>query len=224
MRADRKMLIGWSLLLFLGLIWGSSYILIKKGLEAFDPVELAALRISISALAFMPLFFGRWSTINWKKWPYLLVVGFAGSFIPAFLFAFAQTELNSSTTGVLSSLTPLFTLVLGVLFFKVPLQWIKLFGVLIGLGGAIFLIGYTRQEGLGGDWRYGFLAVAACAFYATSVNTVKTYLWDMSAPSISAAAFFLVGLPAIGYLAMTDIGWRIAGEAEAVFDRVKRFQ
>ena len=194
----------WGILLLVAVIWGSSYILIKKGLIAYSPTQLASLRVVISALAFLPVFIARRHRINWSALRYLLVVGFSGSFIPAFLFAFAQTQINSSTTGILSSLTPLFTLILGISFFGVAIQLRKVVGVIIGLAGAVFLILYGRSAGMEGNLWYGLLVVLGCACYALSVNTVKTYLQDMSAITISAVSFILIGIPAVLYLFTTD--------------------
>ncbi len=190
----------WILLGLLGLVWGSSYVLIKKGLEAFSPEQVACLRISITALAFTPVFILRFKKIDWSKLKYFAIVGFAGSFFPAFLFAFAQTQISSSITGVLSSLTPLFTLALGILFFKTPFFWAKVLGVLVGLAGAILLIIFGKEAGSDGNIWYGLLVVLGSLLYALSANTVGSYLQDMNALTISAVSFILIGVPALAYL------------------------
>jgi len=69
----------YSILIFLSLVWGSSFILIKKALIAFDPVEVACMRISISAIAFTPFLLWQFRNVDWKKWKYFLLVGFTGS-------------------------------------------------------------------------------------------------------------------------------------------------
>ncbi|MCB0643129.1 MAG: DMT family transporter, partial [Phaeodactylibacter sp.] len=192
---------------FLALTWGSSYILIKKSLVAFSPEQVAALRITISAIAFLPFLLARIKRIDWSKWRFFLVVGLAGSGLPAILFAVAQTHLTSSFTGILSSLTPLFTLLLGISFFGVPFYWNKLVGVMIGLAGAFLLIVVDSQSGPLGtqsSFFYGFLVVLATALYALSSNTVKTYLGHLDSITISAAAFFLIGPMGISLLATTD--------------------
>ena len=190
----------WILLGLLGLVWGSSYVLIKKRLEAFSPEQVACLRISITALAFTPVFILRFKKIDWSKLKYFAIVGFADSFFPAFLFAFAQTQISSSITGVLSSLTPLFTLALGILFFKTPFFWSKALGVLVGLAGAILLIVFGKEAGSDGNMWYGLLVVLGSLLYASSANTVGSHLQDMNALTISAVSFILIGVPAISYL------------------------
>ena len=108
--------IGFATLVFLALIWGSSFILIKKGLLAFSPMQVASLRIGIAGLAFLPFFILNFKKIDWSKILQIFIVGFAGSAFPALLFSIAQTEVSSSVAGVLNSLTPLFVLIQGTLF------------------------------------------------------------------------------------------------------------
>lgn len=196
-------LLSWAILLLLALVWGSSYILIKKGLVAFAPEQLACIRISFSTLAYFPLFLYRFRDIDWSKAKALIIVGMAGSFIPAFLFAIAQTELSSSLTGLLSSLTPLFTLLQAFIFFKMPYSWSKMVGLLLGFLGAAFLVYYGQTDSSANIW-YGGLVIIACILYATSANTVKASLQDMNPFTLSAASFVLVGPPALLYLLSTD--------------------
>lgn len=184
-------------LALLGLVWGSSYILIKKGLEVYNPVQLAGLRVSISALAFLPVFLYRLRKVDLSKIHFLLVVGIAGSFLPAFLFAFAQTKISSSVTGVLSSLTPLFTLATGVLFFRSPMLWSKILGVLAGLAGASLLVLFGREAGFSGSGSYALLVVLASLLYSLSANTVNSHLKEMDAITISAVSFAIIGIPGV---------------------------
>jgi len=209
----------WAILLTLSLIWGSSYILIKKGLVSFSPVQLATLRVSISGLAFLPLVWKHWPRFRREKLKYIAVVGLSGSFIPAFMFAFAQTEISSAVTGILSSLTPLFTLLLGLLFFRLPFQWGKIVGVLLGLSGASLLILLGDGE-LGGNPWYGMFVVIGSLCYALSANTVKVGLQDMPALTISVFSFILIGIPGWLYfpfsgipetLAQTEGAWLALG-------------
>jgi drug/metabolite transporter (DMT)-like permease len=194
----------WLILVMLSMIWGSSFILIKKSLIAFSPEQVACLRISISALAFIPFLAARFKRIDWKKWRYFLLVGVAGSALPSFLFAFAQTQINSTMAGILNSLTPLFTLILGMLFFGAPFILKKTGGVFLGLLGAILLILWSNDQGLSGHWVYALLVIGATICYATSVNTVGAFLKDVHSVTISAVSFSFMGLPALIYLFSTD--------------------
>lgn len=192
--------LAWLGMFFLALVWGTSYILIKRGLAAFSPEQVASIRMAITALSFLPFFIWQFSKIDWSKWKELAVVGFAGSFIPAFLFATAQTKISSSLTGILSSLTPLFTLFVGMAFFKVKGTWTKVIGVLLGLAGGIWLLiidrGLLDLEGI----LYGILVIIACLFYAISNNVIKTYLQHFPTLAISTVSYLMVGALAMAYL------------------------
>jgi drug/metabolite transporter (DMT)-like permease len=203
-QTENVSLTSWLLLLLLSLIWGSSYILIKKGLVAYSPTQLASMRISISMLAFLPFFIYRFRKIDWSRWKYYAIIGLSGNFFPAFLFAFAETEISSSIAGVLSSLTPLFTLLLGLLFYAVRFSWYKAAAVVIGLAGAVLLIAFGGGDHLEGNNWYGLLVVLAAMMYALSANTVKKHLNDIDPIDMSVGSFMMMGPPAFLYLFRTD--------------------
>lgn len=187
----------WSILIVLALVWGSSYILMKKALVVFEPMELAGLRILISSLFFLPFFIKNFKKIVWQNWKYYLIVGLLGSGFPALLFAFAQTKLNSSLTGILSSLTPLFTLITGILFFSKSINRNQVIGVIVGLSGALLLMALGNEQAQFDLQTLGFtaLVVLACLFYALSSNTVGSKLPNKSSFDISTSAFtFLLPL------------------------------
>jgi drug/metabolite transporter (DMT)-like permease len=136
----RSYTIGWAILILLSITWGASFILIKKGLLAFSPMQVASLRIGIAGLAFLPVLIINFKKIDWTQIQPLLIVGFAGSAIPALLFSLAQTQVSSSVAGVLNSMTPIFVLIQGVLFYGLVLTRNKLLGVILGFLGASLLI------------------------------------------------------------------------------------
>lgn len=199
------------ILLALSLVWGSSFILIKKALIAFDPIDLACMRISISALAFTPIILLRRKSIPWKNWKLYLAVGLTGSGIPAFMYFIAQTNINSTVSGLLNSLTPIWTLIIGILIFKNKLDLSKTFGVLIGFLGAALLILFGKSEGANTNLWYGLFVVLGTLCYGMSGNLVKHYFQNVDSIIISATSFFLIGPPAIAYLmysgAVTNITW-----------------
>ena len=208
-------------MLVLGLVWGSSFILIKKSLIAFSSNEVGLLRIGISALAFLPVALSSFKKITPKDIKLLLLVGLAGSGIPSFLFPLAQTQISSSVAGLLNSLTPLFTLILGIFFFGNGFKWTKVGGVLIGLVGAALLILFGSSIGNDPVSWFSLFAVLATICYAISVNTVGTYLQHLKPITTSATSFLMIGIPALVYIAFfSDIpntvltdehGWQSLG-------------
>lgn len=210
----------WLLLIFLSIIWGTSYILIKKAVSVYPPMQVGSLRLSISALFCLPFVWYQWRKIPWGRIKILLLVGITGTGLPSFLFPLAQAHMSSSLAGILNSLTPLFTLILGMLLFKTKFAWGKTLGVTIGLLGAASLFLFGEKAGFQGSITYGFLIVFATICYATSTNLVGFYLRDVSSIIISTISFIMVGIPAMLFLMTTDFtttlqthpqGWEALG-------------
>lgn len=206
------------ILLVLSLIWGSSFILMKRGLEVFSAVQVGAFRLTIAALALSPVVIANFGPAIRKKLPYFAVVGLVGNGIPAFLFAAAQTHITSSTAGALNALTPLFTLLLGVWLFHMPFTRSMLRGVIIGLLGAMVLILLQGNGLFDPNWAWGLLVVLAALMYGTSVNTVSRFLRDVKPVITAAVPLVLAGIPASILLFSTDFTERLAlpGAWEAV--------
>lgn len=175
----------------LAFIWGSSFILMKKGLVVFNDLEVAQLRMGIAWLSLLPFVWKKLFYIEKKHIIPILIVGLFGNGFPAFLFTKAQTELDSSLVGILNALVPLFTFVLAMLLFKTKVKVSQLIGILLGLSGAVWLIagGGLVLE----NTSYSWYVIIATLCYAISLNTIKNYLQDMSAMDISGLAFFVVG-------------------------------
>lgn len=203
------------MLLLLGCIWGSSFILIKQGLIGLSAIQVACLRIIISMLALSPLLVRHLPKVPKGKWLAIFGVGLFGSGIPPFMFALAQTKLDSALTGIINATTPLFTLLLGVAIFGLVLQWMKIAGVIVGLAGSAVLIllgsGQIDTSALG----YGGLILIATLGYGTSINIIGRYLNTLNPLTISAVSFLLIGIPALAVLLSTDFIARISTSTAA---------
>jgi drug/metabolite transporter (DMT)-like permease len=191
--------VSWLLLISLVLIWGSSFIIMKKGLLYFSAVQVGALRLGITFLFLIPFVIKRIPKVTRKQLPGFLIVGIIGNGIPAYLFAIAQTGLDSSITGVLNSLTPLFALLIGLFFFKFKAKWYNIVGVFIGLFGTIGLL-TVIEHGFIFNFRYAILVIIATILYAINLNVIKYYLKDVEAITITSFAFTFVGLPSLIFL------------------------
>jgi drug/metabolite transporter (DMT)-like permease len=191
--------LSWIILIALALTWGSSFILMKEGLKAFSSQEVAALRIGIASLFMLP-FLVKYHGISRRHLPGLLIMGILGSLIPAFLFTAAETRISSSLAGMLNALTPLFTIVVGALFFKLSIRKNQVIGVLTGFAGAVALLLWSDDKGQSSNAVYALLIVVATLFYAISVNSIKKYLSDMNSIAATAWSFAFVGPVALIYL------------------------
>lgn len=196
----------WVLLFVLALIWGSSFILIKRGLVGLNPYQLGSLRIIFATLFLLIIGFKSIATIPHGKWKYIALTAFIGTFIPVYLFAIAETEISSSITAVLNSLTPLGALVIGLLAFGLQVQRQQLFGVIIGLIGSILLIANGAANNPEQNYWYALLVIFAAFCYSLNVNLIKKYLSDVKPLAITAGNFIVVLVPALIVLFSTDFG------------------
>ncbi len=195
----------WLLLFFLALIWGSSFILMKKGLESFRADQVAALRISITAISLLPFAVMRRKDVEPSKVKIIFLQGLFGNFIPAFLFAAAQTQIESAAAGILNSLSPVWVFVLGIFFFRSKYNWIKLLGVSIAFSGVMLLMLFQPQHGVASNGYFGWLIVLATLSYGLSANITKKSLNNVRPITITAIAFAIVLIPTVIYLLSTGV-------------------
>jgi len=184
----------------LALTWGSSFILIKKGLIYFSDVEVGALRISIAFSVFIPLAIRRRKKIKAKHFLYIVIVGIIGSTAPAFLFAKAETGIDSSLAGILNSMTPLFTFIISFAFFRYKARWFNLLGLLLALSGAIGLIVVSGEGNITFNLTYASFVIIATICYAINVNVIHYKLQDLDNVTIATYGFTFAGIPTMIYL------------------------
>jgi drug/metabolite transporter (DMT)-like permease len=206
-------LVNWGFLIVLALIWGSSFILIKRGLEIFSPGEVGAYRIVAAATFLLPLSLPRVKKLSSQQIQNLLLVGLVGSFIPAFLFAKAQTQLSSSLTGVLNALTPLFVVLVGALFFSSKITLRNGIGLAIAFIGVVVLV--TVKEGadfgtFSGINGYAFFVILACVCYGFNLNLIKFRFEKLKPIEITAISLLVVLPMALIYLmAGTNFSYKV---------------
>ena len=187
----------WFYLISLSLIWGSSFILIKKALVGLEADQLGSLRIIFSSIIIILIAWKRLSKITTLEWKWITISAFLGSFFPAFLFAFAEKEIDSAVASIINSIVPLNTVIIGMVLFNIRSTKRQIIGVLIGLAGTYMLI--MSGINLNPDQNYlysGF--VILCSFlYALNVNIIKKYLQHLSALTITVGHFAVIIIPAV---------------------------
>ncbi len=180
--------LNWLILIILAFIWGTSFILIKKGLESYNSFQIASLRIFISFVFLLPIAIKNIKLVNRKNIGSFLIIGFIGSAFPAFLYPAAQTNIDSSVAGMLNSLTPVFTLLFGMFFYSRKAKTHQVLGIILGFIGAAGLI----YKGSFSFNSYGLYIVLATMFYGISSNQVAQ-LKNINGMIITALAFLFVG-------------------------------
>lgn len=190
----------WIYLMGLALIWGSSFILIKKGLIGLSALQVGSLRIIFAAIFLLLIGFKSLSKIPKEKWKFIAMTSMFGTFVPAFLFALAQTEIDSSVSSILNSLTPLNTLILGALVFGVSFERRQIWGVFVGLVGSVLLVLNGAMNHPDQNYYYAILVIIASVCYAINVNLIKRFLSDLSPLSITTGNFLVLLFPSLTIL------------------------
>lgn len=186
----------------LSFIWGSSFILMKEGLKELNAYQVAALRIFSAGIVLLPRAIKQFRTIPTGKTGYIILSGLLGSFFPAFLYCIAETKIDSSLAAFLNALTPISTIVIGVLFFKSLLPVQKVFGVLLGLiGMGVLLLGDGSINM--GNLSYSSLVLVATICYSLNANLVSGFLKDVGSTLIATVAFTVLIIPSILILVLT---------------------
>lgn len=194
----------WFFLIILSLIWGSSFILIKKGLIGLNPYQLGSLRIIFAAVFLLAIGFKTLPKIPQGQWKFIALTSLFGTFIPAYLFSIAETEIDSSISAILNSLTPLNTLILGVFAFGLNFKRNQIIGVFIGLVGSVLLVFNGAANHPEQNYYYAILVLIASICYAINVNLIKKHLSNLSALTISTGNFTVLLLPAITILCFSN--------------------
>lgn len=194
----------WFYLFLLALTWGSSFILIKKGLLGLSPFQLGSLRTVMSSLFIFTIGFKSLKTIQSHQWKWIIITGFIGTFFPSFLFAFAETEVDSGIVSILNSLVPLNTVLIGLAVFKITSTKTQVFGVILGFVGASLLIFNSMELHPDQNYLYAGFVILATVMYASSVNIIKRYLQDVKPIAIATGNFVAIIIPAILVLSFSN--------------------
>lgn len=198
--SEKRKIWHWLVLALLSLIWGTSYILMKKGLQSFSSAQIGSLRILITFICLSPVAFKHIRKLNRSNLLSVFLIGLMGSAIPAFLFPLAETRISSSLAGMLNALSPVFTLLLGIFIYKRNAIKTQVAGILLGLIGAVGLL-YSDSFSIN---YYGLFVVLATLMYGFSSNEVSK-VKGLNGIQIAALSFFLTSPIAIIYLLFSDM-------------------
>ena len=198
-----KGFLNWFIFILLSIIWGSSFILMKGGLQHLTAYQVAALRILSSGIVLLPPAIRFFSRVPKDKLAVIFLSGVLGSLLPAFLFCIAEEGIDSALAGTLNSLTPIFVIITGAILFKSKASANKIWGVIIAITGSVLLLfsrGHLQQSN---DLLYVSFVVLATIFYGINVNMVHRQLEDIGSLQIAAVALSLNAIPALIVLAFT---------------------
>lgn len=203
----------WVLLTILSLTWGSSFILIKQSIAVYDPIQTGALRLAIAGIVLVFFGIGNFKYIPRKLFPWVVVGGCLGNFLPMFLFPLAQEKVSSSMAGILDSLVPIFILLFGFLFFGIKSRPTQVLGALIGFAGAAVLMS-NKENGGENDVFHSLLIVLATAMYGMNGLIISKFLSGIPSFRLSSVVFTIWLGPSLLILGMTGFFEEFKGTAE----------
>ncbi len=198
---DKHKILSYALLIGLGAIWGSSFIIMKKVNPIFSPLQISALRLVFAGAVALPLVYKAFAKFTKSQWINLAIVGIIGNAIPSLLFAYASIGINSATSGILNGLSPIFTLILGIFFFQFKAKNWHFLGAFLGLFGCTLVLLGKDTVSIGDQWFYFSLPIIGSFCYGISVNVVKSRLSDLNqiisgtTPFLFGALFGLIAFP-----------------------------
>ena len=205
--------------ILLSLTWGSSFILMKIGLESFTSYQVASLRLVAAGIALLPFLPKALKQTPANKLPIIFLSGLLGNGIPAFLFCLAETEIDSSLAGILNALTPLMALLSGIIIYKSPFRKEQLTGIFVGLAGVVLLF-TSKGINTNNHWYYAFLVILATISYGVNISLVHHQLKGFSSVQLGSIAMFFCGVVTFPILwfsnffprfTMPDAPWRSLG-------------
>lgn len=189
----------WVLLILLSIIWGSSFILMKKamysadGLTTFSSNQVATMRILFASLVLLPFGIRAFKVFDFKKdLVSFSIVAICGNLAPAFLFTYAETGISSGLAGMLNSITPIFTILIALLIFKDKMSFRQFLGASIGSAGVGLLLYFGKQNSTQGEWSHILSVLAATLCYAISLSVIRYKLKHYKSLDIAAIAFLLL--------------------------------
>ena len=210
----------WAYLFTLAIVWGSSFILIKKGLVGLTPLQLGSLRTVISSLFIFMIGYKSLKTILNPQWKWVILSGFIGTFLPAFLFAFAETEVDSGIVSILNALVPLNATLIGLAIFKIASTKTQIFGVILGFIGASMLIFNSMELNPDQNYLYAGFVVLATVMYGFNVNIIKHYLQEVKPIAIATGNFIAIVIPALIVLMFSGFFTAQTFEQQSIYSSI----
>lgn len=210
----------WAYLFTLAIVWGSSFILIKKGLVGLTPLQLGSLRTVISSLFIFMIGYKSLKTILNPQWKWVILSGFIGTFLPAFLFAFAETEVDSGIVSILNALVPLNATLIGLAIFKIASTKTQIFGVILGFIGASMLIFISMELNPDQNYLYAGFVVLATVMYGFNVNIIKHYLQEVKPIAIATGNFIAIVIPALIVLIFSGFFTAQTFEQQSIYSSI----
>jgi len=172
------------MLITLSVLWGGSFFFIEILVRHLPPLTIVTFRVGLAAIALWILIVALRITLpqNRKHWGALLVIGCLNNALPFCLITWGQTHIGSGLASIFNAMTPFFTvLVAGALLVDEKITKPKLIGVLVGLLGAVIIIGPESLRGVSGSMMGQIAVIGAAISYAFAAAYSRRFKkWGLS--------------------------------------------
>ena len=176
-------------LVLLSTLWGMSFIFMRVAVPEFGPIPLILMRMGLGALLLLPLLFSlRYFRLVWDNKGSLFVLGLTNHVLPFTLLALATTRLEAGFTSLINATTPIFTALMGALFFSTPIQRQQYLGLAVAFIGVYVLSANRLDFALGGDGWFILAVLGATFCYGIAANYSKTYLSHLPVRVLAAGS------------------------------------
>ncbi len=200
-------------LALLAFVWGSSFLFIKRGLDHFTSLQVAAIRMFVAFITLAPVAIKHLKAISRTNIVYLAISGIVGSGIPSYLFATAQTKIDSSIAGMINAFVPSFTIIIGALFFRVKIVWLQIVGIIIGFLGVFGLLWFNSTQTTDFNLPYASLVILATICYGLNVNIINQFLKGLTGLQVSSIAFFFLGPISLAFILGSNVTEAITADS-----------
>lgn len=195
----------YSALLILSVIWGTSFLFIKILLEAINPAAIVFGRCLFGFVTLALVAFIKREKIQLSKMPLkkLFLVGFLNNALPWLLISTGQTKISSSLASIINATTPIWTLIIGMLFFGSVLRKNQWLGIAFGFFGIFIISNFKSGEFMSGHMSGVLLMLGAAICYGAGTHLTKKYLADLSTLHISLFTLLSATLISFVFLMVT---------------------
>jgi len=214
-------IIDYALLTILALIWSSAFFNIKIATYSYGPVTIAFLRTFFGAIPVVGICLVKKIKIEAfsKDWYWFAAIGMVNLVIPFFLIAYGVQRVQSNLAAILMASTPLSATVLAHLFTKnEKINLIKIFGVLVGFSGIVFLFSDNTLINEN-NFTYALLILIGSTFYVIGgLLTLK--ISNKKNENVTASILIWGTLFLIPITAFTEKPWNLNPSTDSTISLV----
>lgn len=182
-------------LLFLGSLWGASFLFMRIAAPEFGPMAMVEMRVAIAAAALVPVYLAsrRDRSVDGKLGP-IVAIGLINSTAPFCLLAYATIHVPSGFAAILNATSPAWGALIAYLWLKDRLTVGRIIGLILGITGVVVLVWNKFSFGEGGSALAILAALGATLLYGFGANYTKRYLHGVDTIAASTLSLLVAAV------------------------------